>query len=438
MTLKGEQDHAVFDPFANSFDPDAKPFDPNSKQFNPDVSPFEPNTTSNKPVLDLSSWQVVAAEYSGKAVAVLLSPSSTLHVCTSPSFNSKCDHPGLACLDWETVDLGKGRSATPEPRAKSLHDSGVENFTDNSSEDIEKINMVAKWSAEASRHAEEWSADVTAHDVDWSAGVTAHGVEWSEGVSNAPQEWSEDVSGQMWSADHPPVEWSVEAGNVWPVVQSDEFQAGTAGYHVTVEYHGTEDLGYHQGTDDIGYHLGTEDNGYLNHGEEGGYQLSEGYHQTGEDYQSQVEEAYTPRPCYGNDPVVVYQPWGSSSVANDTWSSGLGINMAGLSLEKMSPDQEVDQDKIREEFKRKISCLIGGIEGKEVDEEAKIREEFKKKILSNLILSENDTSEDKIKEAFRRQVLSNLKEAAVDATGNDICDEDKIREAFKKQILSNL
>jgi len=435
MPLKGEQDHAVFDPFANSFDPDAKPFDPINKQFNPDVSPFEPNNISNKPRLDLTSWQVVAAEYSGKAVAILISPSSTLQVCTSPSFNSKCDHPGLACLDWDTVDLSKGRSATPEPRAKSLHDSGVENFTDNSSEDIEKINMVAKWSAEASRHAEEWSAD-----------VTGHGAEWSEGVSNAQQDWSENNIGQIWSAEQPPVEWSVGSGNVWPVVHGEEFQAGTAGYHVTVEYHGTEDVGYHHdsgyhhGTDDSGYHLGTEDAEYLHHGEDAGYHLADGYNQNGEEYQSLIEESLTPRPCYGNDPVVVYQPWGSTGVGieNDTWSSGLGINMTGLSLERVTPDQEVDQDKIREEFKKKISILIGGVEVNEVDEEAKIREEFKKKILSNLVLSKSDTSEDKIKEAFRRQVLSNIKEASVDATDIDICDEDKIREAFKKQILSNL
>ena len=410
----------VFDPFSNNFDPDAKPFDPSSKQFNPNVDPFEPNTTSSPtstPKPDLSSWQVVAAEYSGKAVAVLVTSDSTLKVCTSPSFNSKCSHSGLACLDWDTVNLSKRRaSATPEPTFESLHDSGVENFTDNSSEEIEKINRVAKWSAEASRHAEEWSADVTGQVGEWSESVT--GQEWSDGVTSLPQEWSGDASGQVWSAENHSLEWSGGATNVWSGVQTEEYHP--AGYHVTVEYHAAED-GFHQlHADGAEYHLA------------GG-----GYHQTEEDY-IQPEESFNSRPCYGNDPVVVYQPW----VGQDTWSTGLGINLAGLSLEgerkSLSPDEEIDQERIREEFKRKILSNVSGGAEFEVDEEAKVREEFKKQILSNLTVTVDETSEDEIKEAFRRQVLSNLKDAASNSTINDKCDELKIREAFKKQILSNL
>ena len=88
----------VFDPFSG--DPaDVGPVKPEKCSFNPDVSPFTPG-------LDLSSWQVVAAEYTGKAVAVMAGAGENkLHVCTSPSFNSKCRHSGVACLDWDNVKV---------------------------------------------------------------------------------------------------------------------------------------------------------------------------------------------------------------------------------------------------------------------------------------------------------------------------------------------
>lgn len=418
MSLQTKQ-MEVFDPFCNSFDPDAKPFDPTIKQFNPNVDPFDPSSTTTP---DLSSWQVVAAEYSGKAVAVLLNSDSVLQVCTSPSFNSKCSHKGLACLDWDTVDMGKGRSATPEPTFKSLHDSGVENFTDNSSEEIEKINRVAKWSAEASRHAEEWSADVTGHNA-----------EWSDGVTGVPQEWSEDASGQVWSTDPQGLEWSAGVPNVWAGAHTEEYHPD--GYHITVEYHATED-GYHATED--GYH-NADDSGYH-------HLAPAGYHQSEEEFH-QPEEGFTPRPCYGNDPVVVFQPWDSHVVTSDSWSEGLGINLAGLNLSQEGEAKHLgcgekvdalDQERIREEFKRQILSYVSGADEIELDEEAKIREDFKKQIMSNLTVTENETSEDKIKEAFRRQVLSNLKDVAAGATINDKCDEIRTREAFKKQILSNL
>jgi len=420
MSLQSKQ-MEVFDPFCNNFDPDAKPFDPTIKQFNPNVDPFDP-VASSKPQPDLSSWQVVAAEYSGKAVAVLLSD-SVLQVCTSPSFNSKCSHKGLSCLDWDTVDMGKGRSATPEPTFKSLHDSGVENFTDNSSEEIEKINRVAKWSAEASRHAKEWSADVTGHNAEWSEGVMGVHQEWSGGLAGVPQEWSEDISGQVVTTEAQSLEWSSGMTNVWPGAHTEEYHPD--GYHITVEYHPTED-GY-QNADDSGYD-----------------QLAgAGYQQPEEEYHQQPEEGFTSRPCYGNDPVVVFQPWDSAVLpTSESWSEGMGITLGGLSLgqeggaKQTGCDEEVDtldQERIREEFKRKILSNVSG-----VDEDAKIREDFKKQILSNLTVTEDDTSEDKIKEAFRRQVLSNLRDAASGDTINDKCDEIRTREAFKKQILSNL
>merc|ERR1719430_2517885 len=179
--------------------------------------------------------------------------------------------------------MGKGRSATPEPTFKSLHDSGVENFTDNSSEEIEKINRVAKWSAEASRHAEEWSANVTGHTAEWSEGlVGSH--EWSEGVTGV--NWPEDTCGQVVQG----VEWSPGVPSVW----TEEYHPTTE-YHITVEYHTPDASGYHHA---------------------------------------------------------------------------------------------VDQEKIREEFKRKILSNISGGAESELDEEAKIREDFKNQILSNLTVTE--------------------------------------------------
>lgn len=395
MSLQSKQVE-VFDPFS-TFDPDAKPFapSPSSKQFNPNVDPFDPN--SSKARADLSTWQVVAAEYSGKAVAVMLSSDSVLQVCTSPSFNSKCSHKGLSCLDWDTVDLGKGRSATPEPTFKSLHDSGVENFTDNSSDEIEKINRVAKWSAEASRHAEEWSADVSGNNAEWSDGYVGN-QQWSEGVAGVPHDWSGA--------------WSGGVHNTWATPHTEEYHPD--GYHITVEYHPEE---YHPAPEDAGYHHA--------------YPAEEEYHLP--------EETGFTKPCYGNDPVVVFQPWESQVLptGQESWSDGL----AGLSLGGERTVEAVDKERIREEFKRKIlSNVTGGGEG-ELDEEAKIREDFKNQILSNLTLTEDETSEDKIKEAFRRQVLSNLKDAASNTATNDnnSCDDEVgAREAFKKQILANL
>jgi len=350
---------SFFDPFANTFDPDAKPFDPNAN------SSLKDDQISHSPKVDLSSWHVVAAEYSGKAVAILLNSESVLQVCTSPSFNSKCSHKGLACLDWDTVDMGKGRSATPEPTHKSLQDSGVENFTDNSSEEIDKINRVAKWSAEASRHAEEWGVDVNDQTTEW--GETATAV----------QGWSED-NGQGWTAEH--LEWS-SVGDVWTGGHTEEYHP--EGYHITVEYHAQEH-DYLQGND-------TD------------YQNSEAIGFVPENNKYQVE-VFSNKPCYGNDPVVVFQPWESQVASTgQSWSEGLGIKFNELNLEHNGCEKNVDTDhqqKVREEFKRKILRNVHGATLDELDKDSKIREDFKRQILSNL--SKSGTS-DVLTEGLDRQ-----------------------------------
>ena len=129
----------VFDPFCK--DPgSAAPGKSEKSSFNPSVSPFTPSA-------DLSSWEVVAAEYTGKAVAVMQQAGEgKLLVCTSPAFNSKCRHPGVSCLDWDNVKLGPAQGSQP--------DSGVDNTED---QEQEKRAMVEKWSEDAARHTGEWT-----------------------------------------------------------------------------------------------------------------------------------------------------------------------------------------------------------------------------------------------------------------------------------------
>ena len=155
--------------------------------FNPEVSPFTPST-------DLSRWQVVAAEYTGKAVAVRAAVgASKLQVCTSPAFNSKCRHAGLPCLDWDNVRLAPAQGSQP--------DSGLDN-TEQSEEERDRIARVAQWSAEAARQTE-----------------AARGGEWSD-------------SGQspVWCGDTQFVQWSPLSG------QSVE-QQQYSNLQITVEYH---------------------------------------------------------------------------------------------------------------------------------------------------------------------------------------------------------
>jgi len=375
MSLSSKPSKEVFDPFANSFDPDAKPFDPTIKNLNPNVEPFAPSlsiTSKN----DLSTWQVVAAEYTGKAVAILLSADSKLQVCTSPSFNSKCSHKGIPCLDWDSVELGKERSSTPEPTNKSLHDSGVENFTDNSSEEIEKISRVAEWSAEATRHTEEWTADASGHYAEWQEFSTGQ-TEWTEG-SSATQGWVPDP------------QWPPTATNPWPIGHSEELRPG--GYHITVEYHST-DPNSHYATDE-------------------GYMVPEEY--------PSIEEL--PKISgFGNDPVVVFQPY-----ADDSWSEGLGFNMSQLNLgDNKKPESPVDteklqdQERIRKEFKSKILSNVGS-----EDKETKIREDLKMQVFSRLSAErlENESRDEKTRVSFKDQVLSTFKQAPNDNEKNEQCD----------------
>ena len=128
----------VFDPFSKDSGGMA-PGKSEKSTFNPSVSPFTPSS-------ELSSWEVVAAEYTGKAVAVMQTTGETkLLVCTSPAFNSKCRHPGISCLDWDNVRLAPAHGSQP--------DSGLDH-TDQSSEERDRIARVAQWSADAARQTE--------------------------------------------------------------------------------------------------------------------------------------------------------------------------------------------------------------------------------------------------------------------------------------------
>ena len=122
----------LFDPFCG----DSALTGAGKSTFNPEVSPFTPST-------ELTTWQVVAAEYTGKAVAVMaVGGESKLLVCTSSSFNSKCRHPGRPCLDWDNVRLAPAQGSQP--------DSGLEQ----SEEERDRISRVAQWSADAARQTE--------------------------------------------------------------------------------------------------------------------------------------------------------------------------------------------------------------------------------------------------------------------------------------------
>ena len=135
MTMSSED--KVFDPFCS--DSATKTGGKTEKSsFDPSVSPFTPHSEQ--------SWEVVVAEYTGKAVAVMqVAGEKKLLVCTSPSFNSKCRHPGLSCLDWDNVRLAPAHGSQP--------DSGLDN-TDQSSEERDRIARVAQWSADAARQTE--------------------------------------------------------------------------------------------------------------------------------------------------------------------------------------------------------------------------------------------------------------------------------------------
>lgn len=92
----------------------------------------------------------------GKAVAVMQTGDAKLLVCTSPSFNSKCRHPGVPCLDWDNVKLAPAQGSQP--------DSGVDNTdaVDTAAVmDTDKIARVAQWSADAARHshAGDWDTE---------------------------------------------------------------------------------------------------------------------------------------------------------------------------------------------------------------------------------------------------------------------------------------
>lgn len=158
--------------------------------FNPDVSPFTPST-------ELGTWQVVAAEYTGKAVAVMaVGGESQLLVCTSSSFNSKCRHPGRPCLDWDNVKLAPGQGSQP--------DSGLDN-TDQSEEERDRILRVAQWSADAARQTE-----------------AAKGGEWSE-IGLSP----------VWGGETQFVHWS-------PLSDQSAERQQYNNFHITVEYHTTK------------------------------------------------------------------------------------------------------------------------------------------------------------------------------------------------------
>ena len=100
-------------------------------------------------------WEVVAAEPPGLGVAGLVSGPRLL-VCTSPAFNSKCCHPGLPCLDWDTVPLDAAQdvdTSTVNPAAE----------------------LGTEWSHVSSvTRSHVMSRDITCHFHQWSQNTAEH------------------------------------------------------------------------------------------------------------------------------------------------------------------------------------------------------------------------------------------------------------------------
>jgi len=379
----------VFDPFPSdpaivAMGKSDKDKEKEKSSFNPDVSPFTPA------VPELGSWKVIAAEYTGKAVAVMQTPEGIL-VCTSPSFNSKCRHPGVSCLDWDNVKLSPATGAGSQP------DSGLDN-TDQSSEDRDKIERVAQWSEDAAKHTVQLSEEYIGTPNDWSDSNT---------FQPAP-DWNLTDSGQspMWSGPEGEthmVQWS-------PVThESTNVQTQYNNLHITVEYHSPQD----SYTSPVG-----PEPSFLSP-------------MVGD------ETTVIGRSGFGNDPLFVcpgqqwetagmvspsescYMSAGAAGMLNtdDSWSMGLGMDLSRLALNSDTSLDNVTQEDLEDQNKK--------------------REEFKKTILSNIGLAKEQSAEDKIRQDFKQKILSNLDKSEFSSAAKPDPDA-KIREDFKSQILSNL
>jgi len=374
----------VFDPFGS--DPAIVAMgrsDIKQQSFNPEVSPFTP-------MADLGSWRVIAAEYTGKAVAVMQTSDSRLLVCTSPSFNSKCRHPGTACLDWDNVKLSPAQGSQP--------DSGVDNTED---QEQEKRAMVEKWSEDAARHTGEWTEDINGSS-EWQESSTFHpAAEWTEATAQSPL-WV-TPQGETHLVPWSPVD--IEPANM----AAPGTGPGYNNLHITVEYHNPPP--------DMFSPMGPPSSGFTESQAHGDPSLSP------------TTSTVIGRSGFGNDPLMVFQDPSflhSLPPGEDSWSMGLGLDFMKMGLEDSTGYGE-----------REMKSLDAAVDRQEMERK---REEFKNKILSNCGLIQEQSDEDKIRQDFKKQILSNIDKQElvippeIAAKSND----EKIRDDFKQRILSNL
>jgi len=369
----------VFDPFGS--DPAIVAMgrsDVKQQSFNPEVSPFTP-------MADLGSWKVIAAEYTGKAVAVMQTSDGNLLVCTSPSFNSKCRHQGTACLDWDNVKLSPAQGSQP--------DSGVDNTED---QEQEKRAMVEKWSEDAARHTGEWTEDPNG-STEWHESSTFHpAAEWTEATAQSPL-------------------WVTPQGEThlvpWSPVAAPGTESGYNNLHITVEYHNPQPEMFSP--------MGPPSSGFI------------GELAPGDPSLSPTTSTVIGRSGFGNDPLMVFQdpafvhglPQGPGE---ESWSMGLGLDFMKMGLEDSTGFGQ-----------REMKSLDAAVDRQETERK---REEFKNQILSNCGLIQEQSDEDKIRQDFKKQILSNIdkQELVIPHESAAKSNDERIRDDFKQKILSNL
>lgn len=320
------------------------------KQFDPKAKPFSPNddVKYEEEEPNLGGWQVVAAEFGGKAVAVLVVPGTEhVNVCTSPDFNSKCVHPGISCLDWDSFVFdpelqGVTRetslaSQSPLPGSGSLdnfHDSGFENFTDNSSE-VSGENFQQPGPGLLATVAEVSYSDLGYPQPDVVCQVP--GYQTDPAFYQPVEVYSPSDGFEQQALMHPSpssplvqyVPWVTHSGDEGTVPSPVSWSTG------------------------MGMSLGAE-----------------------------VADI--------NSALTNLELGNSGSRAERTW-------------------QQSEDQMVRDSFKKQILSNIAGTVGE--SDEDKIRDTFKKKVLTNIKASEEEKGYEDMKKrrAFKKQILANLK-----------------------------
>lgn len=377
----------TFDPGAEEFHPASKesqPIDSNksSSSSSEDVEEEEDEDSGEGDDQDPPNWQVVAAEYGGKAVAVVIKEGA-IYACTSPYFNSQCSHPGLPCLAWDSVVLEMGNetrdtslaSESPLPDGAqnftdSGYENGFENVTDNSSEQ----------SGEMSNHQVVPESPYLSLD---SPGYT---------VEILPQGYTTSLPEAIALApDTVIVEHYPQ-----PIVVAEQQYESWVSPDNSSPIHWSSGLGIN-----IPNNLNTE------------------HHSTENAYSSTFTDSSN---TYNNGAIAEFNgqmgplsPIGQTQFIN---LGGLNVDMAGLDFgmrtERRREKSEEDRLQAREEQRK--------------------REEFKNKVLNNLSGSTEAREEMKIRDSFKDQVLSNLRKGQQQKES----DEMNIKRAFKDKIMSNL